>query len=312
MSASRVAGCWTHMPTCLHHQPAWRLQPCLHSHSFSVQGTAGSLLAQTGSPAVSAACTWALYVQAALSSTDNLHPLPPAAATPATPPPANRQDDWLLERDVCERFFSRVEAMYRPNPYHNNTHAADVTQTAGVILKSLSDHLGSSSSSGCCGSGGSAAAATAAGSSAPDSSSSSKAGLSKLERFAVIFASVVHDLGHPGVNNYFLVGVLSGTLGSKGGRAHVLSMSAGTIRLVSREHPLGRSAQLSSARSRGSSPGYSRQVGCSQMLIERWSTASAALCCEVLWCLSWLGAPGPFGFLSPSICWSFLAMLHPC
>jgi hypothetical protein len=112
----------------------------------------------------------------------------------------------LLEREVCERFFSRVEATYRPNPYHNNTHAADVTQTAGVILKSLSDHLGSSS--GCYGGGSSAATAS---SSAPDgggsAGSSSKAGLSKLERFAVIFASVVHDLGHPGVNNYFLVGL---------------------------------------------------------------------------------------------------------
>jgi hypothetical protein len=29
--------------------------------------------------------------------------------------------------------------------------------------------------------------------------------LSKLERFAIIIASAVHDLGHPGVNNLFLV-----------------------------------------------------------------------------------------------------------
>lgn len=29
--------------------------------------------------------------------------------------------------------------------------------------------------------------------------------MSKLERFAIILASAVHDLGHPGVNNAFLV-----------------------------------------------------------------------------------------------------------
>lgn len=38
-----------------------------------------------------------------------------------------------------------------------------------------------------------------------NSSSTTEAGLSKLERFAIILASAVHDLGHPGVNNVFLV-----------------------------------------------------------------------------------------------------------
>ena len=62
------------------------------------------------------------------------------------------------------------------NPYHNNTHAADVTQTAGVILQALKAYM-------------------------------ARAGrpLSKLEIFCVIFASAVHDLGHPGVNNDFLI-----------------------------------------------------------------------------------------------------------
>jgi hypothetical protein len=31
------------------------------------------------------------------------------------------------------------------------------------------------------------------------------AGLTRMERFCIIFASAVHDLGHPGLNNDFLV-----------------------------------------------------------------------------------------------------------
>jgi hypothetical protein len=143
--------------------------------------------------------------------------------------------------------------MYKPNPYHNNTHAADVTQTAGVIMCSLdarlrygsSDGSASSSSScysSCCGNLGAgpmgsklanafacctlphakaAATPAAAAAQAPPSAaagnpaqppqqlaaagSTGGGGLSKLERFAVILASAVHDLGHPGVNNAFLV-----------------------------------------------------------------------------------------------------------
>lgn len=111
------------------------------------------------------------------------------------------QDGWLLERPVVERYFGRVETMYVPNPYHNNTHAADVTQTSGVIMRSLNDHLRSSSGGG----GGSGACKKCnAGSKALKAAA---AGLSKLEKFAIIFASAVHDLAHPGVNNQYLVSV---------------------------------------------------------------------------------------------------------
>jgi hypothetical protein len=111
------------------------------------------------------------------------------------------------------RYFEAVEAAYNNNPYHNNTHAADVTQTAAVIMRFTHDFL---------------AMATAppqqqqqlqqqhravvgvAPALAPlpptaEEEEEEDRGLSRLERFCVIFASAVHDLGHPGVNNDFLI-----------------------------------------------------------------------------------------------------------
>jgi len=87
-----------------------------------------------------------------------------------SPPP---QDGWLLDREVVVRYLHAVEGMYKANPYHNNTHAADVTQTAAVIMRSLE--------------------AAAAG------------GLTPLEKLSIILAAAVHDLAHPGVNNDFLI-----------------------------------------------------------------------------------------------------------
>lgn len=120
--------------------------------------------------------------------------------------------------------MTHVETMYKPNPYHNNIHAADVTQTAGVIMKALDMHLRSNSSVGsnsncsgcnccpsCCCVNNKAALPVSNGGAVPgqaaqsNNSSSVEPGLSKLERFAVIFASAVHDLSHPGVNNMFLI-----------------------------------------------------------------------------------------------------------
>lgn len=160
-------------------------------------------------------------------------------ASHAAPPPLLLlhlllQDGWLLDRGVVEKYLAAVESVYKANPYHNNTHAADVTQTAGVIMRALDQHLrtppataGNCSSStrtcGCCFNCNSSSSASAAGASSsstvgaagssPSSSvnnnssstGSSGGGLSKLERFAIIIASAVHDLGHPGVNNLFLV-----------------------------------------------------------------------------------------------------------
>eukprot|EP00879_Flechtneria_rotunda_P009756 GHRR01010206.1.p1 GENE.GHRR01010206.1~~GHRR01010206.1.p1 ORF type:complete len:373 (+),score=154.98 GHRR01010206.1:405-1523(+) len=121
------------------------------------------------------------------------------------------QDGWLLDRHKVEAYLTAAERMYKPNPYHNNTHAADVTQTAGVIFTSLDQHLRRRSNSDDCFCNGTTANGAVSNNSAADSkqqhnsSSSVGAGLSKLERFAIILASAVHDLGHPGVNNPFLI-----------------------------------------------------------------------------------------------------------
>eukprot|EP00727_Mastigamoeba_balamuthi_P003585 m51a1_g13223 hypothetical protein (699) ;mRNA; f:9-2592 len=65
-------------------------------------------------------------------------------------------------------FLRDVEGLYREeNPYHNATHAADVTQAMVALL------------------GGSALA------------------LSPLESVSLVLACVVHDVGHPGRNNHF-------------------------------------------------------------------------------------------------------------
>ncbi|KAG2498529.1 hypothetical protein HYH03_003779 [Edaphochlamys debaryana] len=81
-------------------------------------------------------------------------------------------DGWLLDRAKVINYLLRVEQEYNPNSYHNNTHAADVTQTSIVIMESFKKQVKQ---------------------------------IPKLEYFAIIIASAVHDLGHLGVNNDFLV-----------------------------------------------------------------------------------------------------------
>ncbi|PNH04372.1 cAMP-specific 3',5'-cyclic phosphodiesterase 4C [Tetrabaena socialis] len=81
-------------------------------------------------------------------------------------------DGWMLDRAKVINFLLRVEQEYNPNSYHNNTHASDVTQTAVVILESFKKQVQQ---------------------------------ISKLEHFSIIIAAAVHDLGHLGVNNDFLI-----------------------------------------------------------------------------------------------------------
>jgi len=77
-----------------------------------------------------------------------------------------------LRRDVVSKFFECLEDMYNDNPYHNSTHAADVAQTVGCMLGNdniLLEHL------------------------------------TDMEVFCVIFAAIIHDVGHPGFTNDFLI-----------------------------------------------------------------------------------------------------------
>jgi len=79
-----------------------------------------------------------------------------------------------LDLDVVKlrNFVKAVEVTYRPsNAYHNNIHAADVTQSLGVMLSfpEVRDQL------------------------------------TPIEQLAIIMSVICHDVGHPGVNNDFLV-----------------------------------------------------------------------------------------------------------
>jgi len=152
------------------------------------------------------------------------------------------QDGWLLDRRVVEGYLTEVEGVYKANPYHNNTHAADVTQTAGVIMTALNQWLctpiincinnssgnGGRSINNCgcfspvsgsvqpCDNSPTPLVPAPANSAFVQNSGSNSShgggaapasgpGLRKIERFAIILASAIHDLGHPGVNNAFLV-----------------------------------------------------------------------------------------------------------
>jgi hypothetical protein len=77
-----------------------------------------------------------------------------------------------LDYDVFMEFLGSVQAHYRrENPYHNHIHAADVLQTTHVYL--------------CIG--------------------NVKENFVDAELLAVLFAAVVHDVGHLGISNAFLV-----------------------------------------------------------------------------------------------------------
>ncbi|KAG2453156.1 hypothetical protein HYH02_002482 [Chlamydomonas schloesseri] len=141
-------------------------------------------------------------------------PLPPPPPPPALPPPPiiadvervlARADEWcfdtwaldevtqghalsalgfyLLQRSglldklglnplVVARLLRTIEAGYQPNPYHSATHAADVLQTLHVIIHGAGLHVHY---------------------------------LDRIQLLAVYFAAIVHDLGHPGLNNDFLI-----------------------------------------------------------------------------------------------------------
>mmetsp|Transcript_25464 Transcript_25464/g.62790 ORF Transcript_25464/g.62790 Transcript_25464/m.62790 type:complete len:397 (+) Transcript_25464:196-1386(+) len=67
------------------------------------------------------------------------------------------------------RFLRRIQAGYNAVPYHNSVHAADVLQTFNYFAVNGDMHW-----------------------------------MTPLELFASLFACIVHDFKHPGVNNNFL------------------------------------------------------------------------------------------------------------
>ncbi|KAG2485173.1 hypothetical protein HYH03_016063 [Edaphochlamys debaryana] len=77
-----------------------------------------------------------------------------------------------LKPAVLARLLRHIEAGYVDNPYHNATHAADVLQTLHVIIHGAQLHVHY---------------------------------LDSLGLLAAYWAAIVHDYGHPGLTNDFLI-----------------------------------------------------------------------------------------------------------
>eukprot|EP01105_Mastigella_eilhardi_P003073 TRINITY_DN1391_c0_g1_i8.p1 TRINITY_DN1391_c0_g1~~TRINITY_DN1391_c0_g1_i8.p1 ORF type:complete len:349 (+),score=84.26 TRINITY_DN1391_c0_g1_i8:132-1178(+) len=75
-----------------------------------------------------------------------------------------------IDEDILTSFLQKAEDMYQANPYHNRQHATDVVQAIHWFLLKLET-----------------------------------ANFPAIDKLAMVFSAVCHDLGHPGVNNNFLV-----------------------------------------------------------------------------------------------------------
>lgn len=76
-----------------------------------------------------------------------------------------------VQMPILCSFLRTVEADYLLNPYHNNTHAADVVQTLNTMLQLGGKNYASS----------------------------------PLDIFSILVAAVIHDVKHPGLNNNFQI-----------------------------------------------------------------------------------------------------------
>ncbi|VDO47063.1 unnamed protein product [Onchocerca flexuosa] len=72
---------------------------------------------------------------------------------------------------ILLNYLFHLEHHYRDNPYHNQIHAADVTQSVNVLI----------------------------------SSPALQNVFSELEVLASIFAGAIHDVDHPGFTNHYLI-----------------------------------------------------------------------------------------------------------
>nr|KAJ3423197.1 High affinity cAMP-specific 3',5'-cyclic phosphodiesterase 7A [Polyrhizophydium stewartii] len=89
----------------------------------------------------------------------------------------NFQSAFNVDESVMRAFLQKIESSYRPNSYHNSTHAADVMHSMHYFLTVL--------------------------------------GLNELvtseDAFAGIIAGAMHDVDHPGFNNAFMIATSSPT-----------------------------------------------------------------------------------------------------
>lgn len=79
--------------------------------------------------------------------------------------------EFGVQMPILCSFLRTVESDYLPNPYHNNTHAADVVQTLNTMLQLGGKDYASS----------------------------------PLSIFSILVAAVIHDVKHPGLNNSYQV-----------------------------------------------------------------------------------------------------------
>lgn len=80
-------------------------------------------------------------------------------------------DRFQIPREKLRNLLTDINQNYKKNPYHNFRHAFDVTQTVYLIL----------------------------------TNANAASLLGYLEIMAILVAALMHDLGHPGVNNVFQV-----------------------------------------------------------------------------------------------------------
>jgi hypothetical protein len=78
---------------------------------------------------------------------------------------------FIIDEQIYQKFFEKLESSYKPNPYHNSTHAADVLGSFLFILHQsiLFEYT------------------------------------NDYEILACIIANLGHDVGHPGFTNRFLI-----------------------------------------------------------------------------------------------------------
>ncbi len=86
----------------------------------------------------------------------------------------NFMQQFSIRPEVLCNFLRAIEEDYFPNPYHNNLHAADVTQTVHTVLQMGGKKYGSD-----------------------------------IQIFSLLIASICHDVHHPGHNNSFQVNSMS-------------------------------------------------------------------------------------------------------
>jgi len=81
-------------------------------------------------------------------------------------------DEFNIDQKKMTNFLRAIERDYiKENPYHNNIHAADVTQTLHSLLQGMG--------------------------------AANRLDPPPIQLFAVLLAAVIHDVGHPGYNNFF-------------------------------------------------------------------------------------------------------------